>query len=74
MIKHTLAALTAAALVLGSAAAFAATPAPATPAAAKVAVQTSKKICEKEWSTGQKGGKLNGLGPKDFMTKCMKSA
>lgn len=74
MIKHTLAALTAATFVLGSAAAFAATPMPATPAITKVAAQTSKKTCEKEWTTGQKGGKLNGLDQKDFLAKCVKGA
>lgn len=50
------------------------TTAQAAPAPLKVAAQTSKKSCEKEWSTGQKAGKLNGLGQKDFLSKCLKGA
>ncbi|MCJ8141527.1 hypothetical protein MKI84_01190 [Ancylobacter sp. A5.8] len=50
------------------------TTAQATPTPIKVAAQTSKKSCEKEWTTGHKAGKLNGLGQKDFLSKCMKGA
>lgn len=50
------------------------TTAQAKPAPMKIAAQTSKKSCEKEWTSGQKAGKLNGLGQKDFLSKCMKGA
>ncbi|GAB4071861.1 hypothetical protein KHC28_16360 [Ancylobacter sonchi] len=79
-----------AAFVVTSAAAFAASPAPTAPTAspaaaatdaaqpvakpAKLAQQTKLKNCEKQWSAGEKGGKLNDMTRKAFLSSCVKGA
>ncbi|MBS9476585.1 hypothetical protein [Ancylobacter radicis] len=77
MTHRLLAGLTAAGIVLASASSFAATPM-ATPAATPPAHQkiasAAKANCQKEWKTGEKAGKLDGLGQKDFLAKCQKGA
>ncbi|MDR6950765.1 hypothetical protein J2X65_000108 [Ancylobacter sp. 3268] len=47
-----------------------------TPSAKPIKVaQTSKlKACEKEWKTGEKGGKLNDMNRKAFLSSCVKGA
>ncbi|MBS7586460.1 hypothetical protein [Ancylobacter defluvii] len=59
-----------------AASSYAPAQAASTPAAkpTRVAETSRLKACEKQWNTGEKGGKLNDMTRKAFLSSCVKGA